>query len=68
MMDNDDVVSQSLIANNDNVTWYQELVESWKSYDLLEKIIITMRLSLIIIVFIILIWFLSKFSNLLDRL
>ena len=42
---------------NDNVTWYQELVESWKSYDLLEKIIITMRLSLIIIVFIILIWF-----------
>ena len=65
MMDNDDDLSQSLIANNDNVTWCQELARSWRSYDLMDKIMVIMYLSLINII--IIMFLLSKIQNILEK-
>ena len=57
MMNNDDEAPQSHVDDhNDNVTWCQGLAESWKSYNQIEQIMITILLSVTIIIFIFIIW------------
>ena len=62
MINNDDEAPQCPVNDdNDNVTWCQGLAKSWKTFNQMEQIIITMFLCLIIITIIFIFWCFSKF-------